>query len=445
MKAGDVYRIFVHNNMTENEVVDGVTGGNRAAETRQRWLDFQSEYGVTITWVANTVGDAWIDAVMQPASAGEPIADVFHMGGPFVIPLALGFGGTVAGTYFDDLSAYGEYTNFNDGSFWDQSAQESMGYYNGGLYVVVPHAEGWGAAAVNQVTFFNKTLIKEGGYSAEEMYRLYRDGEWTFDKYREIALACTNADKGIYGTAVSQNGMAMLSMITSNDASVLTPDENGTPKFSADSEKSLRAINFFLEMCKTDGSVCTENGVNQVEVNLFKKGNIAIMLTYANRATEGEGPRGGALYQKEDIDYGIILPPKGPDAEDYRSDKNWATPLAVIKGHDNPAGVAQCLSYYMCPSTPIGGATQNMLLEAEAQNYFRDNESVQTLKDAVAKNVTTSYMVYWQTRNSEDLTLAVTTTYQFGRWIAGESTPEIDYATFKDAVNLIISNTASGN
>ena len=442
MVAGDEYKIFVHANLVENEWVNGE--GSRGEDTRQRWIDFQEKYGVTITWVANTAGEAWIDGVMKPAAAGEPIADIFHMGGPFVIPLTLSFGGTSVGTYFEDLSKYSQYTNFDDNNYWDQSAMQSMGYYNGSLYVVVPHAEGWGAAAVNQVAFFNKKLIKEGGYEASDMYNFYKNGEWTFDKYKQVALDCTNVDKGFYGTTVAQNGMAILSMITANNAAVLETSEGGVPQFAADSANSLEAINFFLDMCKNDGSVCLENGVGQVEETLFKTGKVAIMLTYANRATNGEGPRGGAIYQQDGLEYGIILPPKGPKADDYRSDKNWASPFCVISGHSNPAGVAQCLSYYLCPETALGSAKQEMYLESEAQSYFQDEESIQTLKDAVTHNVTTSYMAYWQARNSEDLTLAVATTYQFERWVNGESTPENDYATFKDAVNGIIAGIFEG-
>ena len=286
MKAGDVYRIFVWNNTVENQAVDG-TQGARGEETRKRWQDFQEEYGVTITWVANPNTSDWMTAVFQTAASGEPIADIVHRGGPFVIPTALGYGGTALGSLYEDLALYSEYTNFDDPSFWDQSAKEAMGVYNGKQFITFAFDEGWGAAAVNQVTFFNKELIKEGGYTAEQIYDWYKKGEWTFDKYKQVALDCTNVDKGVYGAAVAQNGMALLSLVTANNGAVLTPNEQGIPEFSADSANSLEAINFFLDMCKNDGSVCLENGISQIEATLFKTGKVATMLTYANRVSAG--------------------------------------------------------------------------------------------------------------------------------------------------------------
>jgi len=429
MQPGDVYRIFVWSNTTENKWIEDGT-----EEGRARWEKFQNDYDVTVTWVANPNSGDWINAAMQPAAAGEPIADIFHMGGPFAIPQILGYGGSVVGSYFEDINQYKKYTNIDNGDFWDQGAIETMGTYNGKLYVAYPYDEGWGAAAVNMVTFFNKNLISNGGYTAEDMYTWYKNGEWTFDKFREVALACTDADKGVYGTIVGENGLIQAALVAANGGSILTPDANGIPKFSADSDKALRAYNFFLDMCKTDGSVYTEGGVNQAEGNLFKNGTAAMMITYANRVP-----------QFSDIDgfeFGIILPPKGPDATEYASDKNWATPFCMFKGHANPAGVAQCLSYYLCPTYGMSTAEQAMKLEADAQAYFQDNESIQTLKDAVKYNVTTSYMAYWSVSESA---LAKTACWNFNKWVAGESTPEIDFAANKDLINAIIESTIAGS
>ena len=70
MKAGDVYKIFVWANAVENQWVDGITGGARAEEIRQRWLDFQEQYGVTVTWIASPGGD-WMGQVLTAAASGE--------------------------------------------------------------------------------------------------------------------------------------------------------------------------------------------------------------------------------------------------------------------------------------------------------------------------------------------------------------------------------------
>ena len=442
MKAGDVYKIFVWANAVENQWVDGITGGARAEEIRQRWLDFQEQYGVTVTWIASPGGD-WMGQVLTAAASGEPICDIYHMGGPFAIPTSLTYNGSTVGYYYENLADYAEYADFSDNAYWDQSAQEAMGNYGGKFLVAFPQEVGWGAVAVNQVCFFNKTLLESGGHSADEIYTLYKEGNWTFDKFRDIAKDCTNADKGIYGTLIAQNGMAVLSLITANGGSVLTPGEDGVPQFTADSDKSMKAINYFLDMCKNDKSVLTDNFVSQQEASLFKAGSVAMMLTYANRVTEGEGPRKGAIYQDETLKYGIVLPPKGPDAQDYMSDKNWSTPYSVFKGHENPAGVVQCLNLYLSPSYAVGSSESNLALETDAMTYFQDEESISVLQDILLKNVSTSYMAYWSV-TSDNISLCGVTTYGMDKWINGESTPEVDYAANKDAVNSILSNLFNG-
>ncbi|MDD6204732.1 MAG: extracellular solute-binding protein [Firmicutes bacterium] len=435
MKPGDTYRIFLCTNIEENQYVDGVSAGTRSEEIRSRWLSFQEQYGVTVTWIATPGGD-WLGSVLTAAASNQPICDIYQMGGPFTIPMSLTFGNVQPGTYYENLLQYSEYTSFDDERYWDKKAQDAVGIYNGEQYIAVPRGEGWTDAALSQVCFFNKTLLASGGHSGQEIYDLYGSGEWTFDKMRQIAADCTDADRGIYGLCVSENGMSVLSLITANGGSVLTSDAQGVQSFSADSEKALKAVNFFLDMCN-DGCVLTENTVRQDEASLFKKGSVTMMLTYANRVILGEGPRKGAIYQRDDLSYGIVLPPKGPDAQDYMTDRNWYAPISVFKGHDNPAGVVQCMDLYMRPSVAYGSTDSELLLESEAASYFQDEQSIQTLFDAVDKSVVTSYMAYWNVESS-GVSLCGLTTYGIEKWLSGESTPERDYAAGRDAVNRVL-------
>jgi len=432
MKAGDVYRAFVWNNYEENQFVDGTSLGVRAEDYRQRWLDFQQQYDVTITWVANPNPSNWMDAVLSPAAAGNPLADIYHMGGPFAITSSLGYGGTAFGSLYEDLSRYSEYTNFDDNRYWDVNAIESVGWYSGKNYIVVPHEEGFASISLNQVTFFNKAIVSAAGYSPEIIYEWYKNGEWTFEKFSEVALACADPDKELYGYPITQNGFVISALIAANGGAILTPDEKGIPKFTADSNESLYAINYFLDECKKPNVVCMlDNGMSQNESKLFANGTVGLMVTYANRVVE--------IYENQDLDYGVVLPPKGPNATDYISEKNWFSPYSVFKGHENPAGVVQCLSLYLCAAVPMDSVEQTMLLEGEIQSYFRDKESIQSIKDSADKSQTTSYMAYWDLSEG-GLGFGTIAIYNAQKWITGESTPEIDYAATKEIANKMISD-----
>lgn len=434
MKAGDVYKIYFVNTTVENLWVDGVTGV-RAQENRQRWLDFQQEYGVTITWIANSYSiNEWPSQVPAAAAAGEPICDIYNMGGPCFIPLSINAGGLSPASYYVDFNEYIEYTNFKDNRYWDQSATEAVGYYGGKLHVVVPQEIGIGAAALNMVTYFNKDLLAAGGHSASEIYDLYNKGEWTFDAFRQMCIDCTDLDKNVYGVTNTRNYLSVYALIYSNGGAVLTNNEQGCPEFTADSPQALKAVNFFIQLAKEDGVVLGEGGYWQEEAPFFRDGQSTFMVTYANRAWEGEN-QGGAIYQNENIQYGIVLNPKGPDATDYASSRDWYTPFSAFKGHDNMAGVVQCLSLYNGPQYAADSAEAVMLLESQASLYFQDNESIKILKDAIEKNITVSYMAYWDLGTNG---VGHLTTLPMDSWLKGESTPEHDYAAKKDALNIFL-------
>ena len=434
MNACDKYTIYFCNTKVENQWVDGVTG-TRAAEARQRWLDFQEEYGVEITYIADTYGNDWVNQVPAAAAAGTPVADIFNMGGPCFIPMCINVNGVVATNIYANLAEYSEYTDFDNGAYWDQSATEAVGYYNGAHLIVVPQESGIGAAALNMVTYFNKDLLAAGGHSAEEVYKLYKDGDWTFDKFRQMCIDCTDLDKGVYGVTNTRNYLSVYSLICANGGSVLTNnEETGAPEFTANSEAGLEAVNFFIKLAKEDNVVLLENGYWQEEAPFFRDGKSTFMLTYANRAWENEAS-GTAIFQNETIKYGIVLPPKGPKATDYRSDKNWYVPFAVFKGHSNMAGVVQCMSLFCRPEYAADSTEAMMLLEADANTYFQDNDSIQVLKDVISKNVTTSYMAYWDFGPNG---VGHLTTLPMDKWISGESTPEVDYAAGKDALDKFL-------
>ena len=391
IRAGDAYRIFLWSNTEENDVV------YRDDRELWRWEDFQNKYGATVTWISNSYLQ-WQTEVFEAALAGEPVADIYCFGTTALMMDMLFYNASNKSVspkdIYQDLSKYGEYTNFDDAKYWDQSAAE-VGYFGGAQLAVVPYRNGWNDVKGNQVTFFNKKLLEEAGYSAQQMYSLYQSGQWTFDKFREIALACTNADSGVFGSAIGESAISMLSLISANGGRILTPDKDGIQRYTVNSEQSVYAINFLLDMCNKDKSIYLENTIKQREGDLFRNGKIALMLTHAGTVQENQGPMGERIYQTEGLEYGIVLPPKGPNAQDHISDRNDFSAYAVFKGHENIAGVVQCLYYYRTAMYPVDSQAQATELANEAYAYFTSPEDIQTLQDAVKKTRVSSYMPYW--------------------------------------------------
>ena len=445
MKAGDTYKVFLYANQETNEWVNGdEKARDHAKELNTMWEAFQKQFGVTVTWIPCSNQAGWLEEMLAPAAAGEPTADIVHMGGPFAIPYSLTYGAAPLGTYFADLNEYSKYADFTKTDYWNTEGAANMGTFNGKLYAVFPQQVGYDAIATNQVCFFNKEILAKNGYEDTAIYEMFNKGEWTFDQFKTIAAACTDADNGVFGTCISQNSMSLLSLIAANNGNLLTANASGVQQFTADSTAALNAINFFIDMCRNDKSVLTENTNNQDEAQLFKSGKVALMLTYMNRVAAGMSKRNTAMFQMEKLNYGIVLPPKGPDATDYRSDNNWSTPYGVMKGHSNMAGVVQCLSIYMRPYCKPDSVDAAEMLANDLTKYCRDDQSIEVLKMAPSKTYYPAYMAYWTLQANDGPSLSAVVGGGLTKWIEGESTPERDFAANKDALNTAIGDLIAG-
>lgn len=445
MKRGDEYRVFLWANQEENEWVNGDEAArDHAKDLKTQWEEFQKQFGVTVTWIPCSNQAGWLEEMLAPAAAGEPTADIVHMGGPFAIPYSLTYGAAPLGTYFADLNEYSQYADFKKTDYWNTDGAANMGTFNGKLYAVFPQQIGYDAIATNQVCFFNKEILAKNGYEDTAIYDMFNKGEWTFDKFKAIAAACTDADNDVFGTCIGQNAMSMLSLISANNGNLLAADASGVQQFAADSTASLNAINFFIDMCKNDKSVLTENYSSQDEAQLFKSGKVALLLTYMNRVSSGASKRNTAMYQMEKLKYGIILPPKGPDATDYRSENNWSTPYGVMKGHSNMAGVVQCLSIYMRPFVKPDSVEAAEMLGTDLTKYCKDDQSIEVLKSASSKTCYPAFMAYWTLQANDGPSLSGVVGSGLRKWVEGESTPERDFAANKDALNTAISDLIAG-
>lgn len=102
------------------------------------------------------------------------------------------------------------------------------------------------------------------------------------------------------------------------------------------------------------------------------------MTTYVNRANkmvaEGSYP-----------EYGIIMVPKGPKADDYVSIRDWFVPYCVFKGTSNPAGAVQVLSEYCVPRYAASSEENQASFELDATSVSCDEQSVEVLKQLKSK------------------------------------------------------------
>lgn len=421
MKAGETYRILVWSNSVEDQPL--TEEGIRGQMAQMKYDELINNYGVTPKYIVSP--SDWVGEITNSTYAGSPITDLFHIGGPFTILSFYTFGGE-RGAVIEPVDQYG--IEFNDSEYWDLTSQQAASF-NGSQYMISPNYIGFDSVSLNAMTIFNKALIQKAGYTPEQLYNWSNNGEWTFAKFREVALACTNLDNDVYGTSVVQNAFLMSTMVASNGSDLFVNNSEGIPTFNLLDSKAMTAINFLIQMARDDKSVNLD--YNSKEEAAFTTGNTAMIVTYANRIADKN------VYLRMDDDYGMVMPPKGPDASDYISDKNWFDGYMVCKNTGHTAGAVEFASLFLKPVYSISSQEHVDLLEAQCQTYRLDAESIAILRKVPAISHSTSYIIYWSCDTGSGQVASVCN-YQFPLFVDGSLSPDTYYASMESAINAAI-------
>ena len=124
-------------------------------------------------------------------------------------------------------------------SYWDQRCNENLSLMNRHFLIA-------GDAIVTDddhtyATIFNKDMIEE--YAFENPYDLVDNGEWTLDKYREMALVVGAPDEnGQWGVDATWGSLAhnyaSTIMLNGSGISIIEKDENGYPAIRINSDEA---------------------------------------------------------------------------------------------------------------------------------------------------------------------------------------------------------------
>lgn len=395
----------------------------------QRKADLESKYGITIQYVMPTP-NWWQDACAS-AFSGNPSVDFMHCGGPFTVLPMYAYNGTAASVVLP-LSDYSQSADFSDNNWWNQALQTANTTFNGKLYFAVPQNTGIGSIAFNQVVLFNKEILERNGYPAETLYSANQNGEWTWEKFREAAIACTDPDNSIYGIAPAYQNALIWSLAASNGASFVSQvNNNGTTyfEFTGNSDKMLDAWNFLVQLGR-DGVLYRDQGFT-ADHETFLAGKTAMMPTYVNRTSQlvnaGTYP-----------EYGVLMPPKAPGAEDYVSDVNWFDPYCAFKGTANPEGTVQLLSDYCCPLYSLDDERNEASFDAELLSLTTDQGSQWTLRNISEKSAPQSYFMFSNLTFPDGANFMNKITEQWPAFVDGQQTPGTYFDSIAESVNQLL-------
>lgn len=376
--AGEEYRYFSWFITEDDPFPYGSELFKRQMQEKKSRLE--QEYGITIKYVGPESESTWTTEIGASANAGKPMTDLVDLGASWTQVGIYNYQST-GGSLFVPLSTYSDVTDFDNEQYWDQISQDSC-TYNNQLYFAVPYNSAVGSY---QVTFFNKKLLSSAGYQAKDMYEMQKAGEWTWDKFKEIAAATTDLDNGIYGTAF---GQTIENFVYSNNAAFFKKAQDGDrviEKFAGNSRNAIEAWDYLLEMANA-GTVNKElyQGDNYLSAAFFR-GELAMMCTWVARAADQE---------TNGLDYGMLYIPKGPKADDYTSALIEYNPYGVYKGHTNPKGCVKLLNEFIRPYYSKDSEETKAEIEVEISNIALDEGTAETLRTVAGYAVPANYRLY---------------------------------------------------
>ncbi|CAM4014903.1 extracellular solute-binding protein [Paenibacillus alkaliterrae] len=226
--------------------------------------------------------------------------------------------------------------------------------------------------------WYNKTLFQKLGL--EDPYQLQQKGEWTWEKFVEIAKNATKDSDGdgkVDTVGLSAGARDLFNMfVYTNNASVDVA-EDGTPKFSLDSPNAMEAAQAFYDLYNTHKVVDTAG-------EQFVNGKVAMTIHFTWEI--------GNYKQNMTDELGFVFFPKGPKAEKYTTHTPFGNMWAVSKMSKNAEVAAKVLDEMTLWRT-VYPDVQDMVNESQQATY-PSAEIVDTVRQ-MGKNVEyINYTVY---------------------------------------------------
>lgn len=245
----------------------------------------------------------------------------------------------------------------------------------------------WGISYTNPpevryCMFYNRDLLKECGIN-DDLEQLVKEGKWTFDKFREIALATTkdtnnDGKTDIYGVLQDGPYPAGYGFVAANGGKLLNIDKNGKVSVAFTEPNILKALNFYNDLVNKDhvvklwgheSSETTWNNTPTTDdwVNFFMGGKAAFVI--------GESFYGNQYFKpkSDQVDYGILPFPLGPDATDYVSPSLNARLCVLTK--TNPDLEKSAIIFNAMARPMKGYEDPNWWNEDIQLEYFREGDT----------------------------------------------------------------------
>ncbi len=282
------------------------------------------------------------------------------------------------------------------------------------------------ANPAENVLFFNKDRFVDAGIDVDALYETVEKGEWTFDKYLEVAQKAALVKNGtyeIYGGIGTTAGDSLSNFLVPFGAEIMTKNDDGTYASGLKSPEMHDALEM-VKKINTSDFIWVKGGNDNYETagNMFNNGTLAM---YINSPIHLTSIKEAAKFQ-----FGVLPFPK-KDVKDEYSVSSMVTNIAVSpksleKDPETAQAIADIVTYVYAP---VGDNKEDTLRRTYSM-YTYDEQSVDILIDiALSENFT----------NYNYIMTGLTSTYNsvclenINKAIKGESSVDAAIAAVNDA------------
>lgn len=353
--GGRVFRIGSYYDMTPDPQSNAV---NAALSERIAYVE--EHYNCTIEFV--DLGEDYVDDYTTSVLAGDPVCDVGYAITTTVLPTLIdgGIAYPISDLGVIDFSSYK----------WRQDVVEA-GYYKGKNYTL-----GINDPEIRYGIFWNKTLFDE--YGLPDLYELYENDEWNWDKFKEIAQMA-NVDKDNDGTIdiYGFNARADLGWcyLYSNEAYIAAKTDTGMTVDLNDS-RIIEALTAYQDFTTTVDYRPINWEVDDWDslILSFVNGNSMMCLEEFWISYMYLSPVNGTAMAD---DWGWVPFPKGASAEEYSCYGKENGCRIILNGVDNPEEVA--LVYDLITDIADSDEEWDNLLEDQLENWCDDMNTMENV------------------------------------------------------------------
>lgn len=281
----------------------------------------------------------------------------------------------------------------------DRTVMDSFLKFDGKYY-------GYGGGINPYVLYYNKDLLVANGYSEDYPKEQYEAGNWTWDTFRELARACTDADSGIMGL----ENMFDEVFQASNGTSAVSVGEDAKYSLNIKSPAMRESLEFVMDIFKTN-PICGNGYLTGQAKFLTGKAVMHGAFNYEEKVFNGYKADGTIKF-----DFGVTAFPVGPSNTDK---KNYAHTSAygISVGSKAPYSAGAFIEILAEIRSEQDETSKAGLMEGSDELYtsLAKNILIPAYTDGVLENGIGAFYLMYSARQGEDISTSLDsyqTTYQ---------------------------------